>query len=126
MSFPRASQHSERKRNATSIILITSSRAKRLAKKLLSNIPRRALPTARSRAGILSSLIAFFAGGLAQGVAAKPGPAADLVVDTLATRAAKQPTRLAADLNENLGPAMSPVELETSMTARRKAAGRCV
>jgi hypothetical protein len=61
--------------------------------------------------------------GLAQGVAAKPGPAADLVVDTLAARAAKQPTRLASDLTENLGPAMSPVELEASMTARQKAAG---
>jgi hypothetical protein len=60
--------------------------------------------------------------GLAQGVAAKPGPAADMVVDALTARAEGQPARLAADLNTNLGPAMSPVALEGAMTARQKAA----
>jgi hypothetical protein len=59
--------------------------------------------------------------GLAQGVAAKPGPAADRMVDALTARHSGQATRLAADLDANLGPAISPVELEQAIAARQGA-----
>ena len=61
--------------------------------------------------------------GLAMGVAARPGPAADLVTDTLATRQAGQASRLAGDLNEHLGPSMSPTEVGAAMDARQAATG---
>ncbi len=57
--------------------------------------------------------------GLAMGVAAKPGAAADLVTDTLTARQAGQARRLAGDMDEALGPAISPVEIETAMRARQ-------
>ncbi len=61
--------------------------------------------------------------GLAQGVAAKPGPAADLVTDTLTARHAGQAERLNADLNTHLGPAMSPAEVGAMMDAKQAATG---
>ena len=57
--------------------------------------------------------------GLAQGVAARPGPAADAVVDTLTARHAGQARRLASDMDEAFGPAMSPVQLEGAMRSRQ-------
>lgn len=59
--------------------------------------------------------------GLAQGVAAKPGLAADRMADALSTRQSGQAARLASDLDTNLGPAMSPVELEQAMSSRQAA-----
>ncbi len=59
--------------------------------------------------------------GLAQGVAAKPGPAADRMVDALSARQTGQAARLASDLDTHLGPAQSPVELEQAMASRQAA-----
>lgn len=61
--------------------------------------------------------------GLAQGVAAKPGPSADMLAAALADRQAGQAGRLATDLNENLGPAISRSEINAGMDARQAATG---
>ena len=61
--------------------------------------------------------------GLAQGVAAKPGPSADMLAAALADRQAGQAGRLASDLNENLGPAISRSEINAGMDARQAATG---
>jgi hypothetical protein len=60
--------------------------------------------------------------GLAQGIAAKADAPAGTMVNTLRARQLAAPTRLNADLEGNLGPAMSPVELNSAMDARIAAA----
>ena len=61
--------------------------------------------------------------GLAQGVAAKPGPSADMLDAALLERNEGQAGRLAGDLDVNLGPALSPQTIEQSMSAKQAATG---
>lgn len=49
--------------------------------------------------------------GLGQGVAAKPGPGADMMTDFVNARHEGQSDRLVGDLNANLGPAFSPQQI---------------
>ena len=59
--------------------------------------------------------------GLAQGVAAKPGPSADMLGAALLERNEGQAGRLAGDLDTNLGPALSP---QIDRTIDERQAGR--
>lgn len=59
--------------------------------------------------------------GVIQGIAAKGGPASDIAVGNLADRAGGQSDRLLSSLDNNLGPAFSPRQVQSMMEAKQAA-----